>query len=41
MPVAVLELAFLVEAAVDEYFEAVDLDEEARAGDVAGGAEET
>ena len=40
MPVAVLELSFLVEAAVDEYFEAVNFDEEARAGDVSGGSEE-
>ncbi len=41
VPVAVLELSFLVEAAVDEDFEAVNFDEETRAGDVAGGAEET
>ena len=40
MPVAVLELSFLIEAAVDEDFEAVNFDEEARASNVAGGAEE-
>jgi hypothetical protein len=41
VPVSVLELSFLVEAAVDEDLEAVNFDKEPRAGNVAGGAEET
>ena len=40
IPVAVLEGAFLEETAVDEEFEAVDLQEMAGTGDILGGAEE-